>query len=162
MKIRSRIALILSLFGLVTAACDPSPASVALATGPSSFTADANFSPTPIRLTPLTVTRCGFGSAFGTSFHLVITAGAHDLRMDRLTLELLDGTHLGGPSVTIPSFEFATQRASLLIRAGTTRDFPVHADFGCLARRPFALRGNVFLFDGFAMPQTFVLESRIQ
>ncbi len=162
MKIHSRIALTLSLLGLVTAACDPSPASVALANGPSSFTAGANFSPTPFSLVPLADPRCGFGSAFAASFRLVVTAGRRDLRMDRLTLELLDGTHLGGPSVTIPSFEFATQPASLFIRAGATRDFPLRADFGCFAGRPRSIRGDLFVFDGFGLAQTIVLESRIQ
>src|ERR671931_618817 len=101
MTVRSRIVLTLSVLAALTAACDPSPASVALSTGPSSFAAGANFFPTPLRLTPLLGTRCGgFGSAFGTSFHLVVTAGRHDLRMDRLTLQLIDGTHVGGPSVT--------------------------------------------------------------
>jgi hypothetical protein len=152
------------MLSFLATACrlDPDPASVALSTGPSSFAAGANFLPTPILLTPFADARCGFGSAFAASFRLVVTAGRRDLRMDRLTLQLLDGTSLGGPSVTIPSFEFATQRASLLIPAGTTRDFPVRADFGCFARRPFSLRGNVFLFDGFGLAQTIVLESRIE
>jgi len=162
MTIRSRIVLTLSLLAVVTAACDPSPASVALTTGPSSFAARATFSTTPIRLTPLAGTRCVGGSAFGTSFHLLITTGVHDLRMDSATFQLIDGTHLGGPSVTIPSLEFATQPTLLFIRAGTTRDFGLHADFGCFAGRPFSMRGNVFLFDGFGSRQTFTLESKIE
>lgn len=163
MTIRSRIALTLSLLAVLTAACDPSPASVALSTGPSLFDAGARFNPTPIPLTPLTGARCGIGSlAFGTSFRLVITAGARDLTMDSATLQLIDGTHLGGPSVTIPSFDMVPQPALLFIRAGTTRDFALHANFGCFTGRPRALRGNVFLFDRFGVRQTFTLESTIQ
>jgi hypothetical protein len=162
MTIRSRIVLTLSLLSVVTAACDPSPASVALSTGPSSFAAGAKFSPTLIPLTPLAGTRCASGFAFGTSFHLVITTGVHDLRMDSATFQLLDGTHLGGPSVTIPSMEFATRPTLLFIPAGTTRDFFLHANFGCFAGRPFSMRGNVFLFDGFGSRHTFTLESRIE
>jgi hypothetical protein len=162
MTIHSRIVLTLSLLAASTAACDPYPASVALSNGPSSFDAGANFFPTPIPLTPLVGARCGFGSAFGTSFHLVITAGRQDLTMDRLTLQLIDGTHLGGPSVTIPSFQFTTQRSLLFIPAGTTRDFGLHADFGCFAGRPFSMRGNAFLFDPFGISHTFLLESTIE
>jgi hypothetical protein len=162
MKIRSRIVLILSPLALVTAACDPYPSTIIVSSGPSAFAAGATFSQTPIRLTPLTGTRCGFGSAFGTSFHLVITTGVHDLTMDSATFQLIDGTHLGGPSVTIPSMEFATQPTLLFIHAGTTRDFGLHANFGCFAGRPFSIRGNVFLFDRFGSRHTFTLESRIE
>ena len=161
MKIHSRIVLSLSLLALVTTACDPSPSSVALAVGPSSFHADATFTPTPLVLTPLGSAGCGFGSAFGLSFNLVITAGAHDLTMDSVTLQLLDGTHLGGPSVTIPSLQVAPQGAALFVHAGATRRFPLHADFGCVTGRPHSLRGNVLLFDPRGARQTMVIEGRV-
>ena len=164
MKRQALVVLGLGMLSFLATACDldPDPASVALSTGPSSFRAGANFLPTPILLTPFADARCGFGSAFATSFRLVVTAGRSDLRMDRLTLQLLDGTSLGGPSVTIPSLEFARQPPSLFIRAGTTREFALQPRFGCFAGRPRSIRGDLFVFDGFGLAQTIVLESRIE
>jgi hypothetical protein len=162
MTIRSRIVLTLSLLAAFTAACDTDPATILVGSAASSFTAGATFSTTPIRLTPLVGTRCAGGAAFGTSFHLLITTGVRDLKMDSATFQLIDGTHVGGPSVTIPSLAFATQPTLLFIPAGTTRDFGLHADFGCFAGRPFLMRGNVFLFDPFGSRHSFTLESRIE
>ena len=162
MTMHSRIVLTLSLLAVATAACDPSPGSVALSNGPSSFAAGATFSPTLIPLTPLAGARCVSGFAFATSFHLVITTGVHDLTIESATFQLIDGTHLGGPSVTIPSVDFATQPTLLFIRAGATRDFGLHANFGCFAGRPFSMRGDVFLFDQFGTRQTMRVEGRIE
>src|SRR5205085_10985011 len=93
MRLRAAFVVTLGMSGFLTAACDPSPASVALVSSASSFTAGGNFSPTPIPLSPLGGVRCPGGFAFGTSIQLIITAGARDLTLDRLTLHLLDGSN---------------------------------------------------------------------
>jgi hypothetical protein len=156
------IMLGLGMLGFVTAACDSSPGSVSLVTTASSFTPAAEFSPNPIRLVPFGGARCPGGSFFGTTFRLIITAGVRDLTLDSVTLRMIDGSNLGGPSVTIPSLELGERFGSTFIRAGTTRAFGMNPSFDCVAIRPRSLRANVFLFDGFGMRQTLVLESSIQ
>ena len=150
----------LVLAGLVTAACYDSPAGVRLTTGSSSLTPVGIFAPNPIALTPLSV-GCARGAAFGTSFNLVLSAGAHDVTLDSVTLHLIDGTNLGGPSVTIPSLDLSSQFGSTFIRAGTTRAFALHPTFGCLPFQPRLLRGNALVLDGQGMTQTLLLESAI-
>src|SRR5437867_4580177 len=90
---------------------------------------------------------CPGGSSFGTTFRLMITAGVCDLTLDSVTLRMLDGSNLGGPSVTIPSLELARRFGSTFIRAGTTRGFGLSPSFDCVAIRPRSLRGDAFVFD---------------
>ena len=75
---------------------------------------------------------------------------------------MIDGTNLGGPSVTIPSPELATQFGSMFIHAGTTRAFALRPTFGCMANQPRSLRGNAFVFDDQGRGQTLPLEGSIQ
>ena len=156
------IVLSLGMLGVVISACDDSPDGVLLVNTATSFTPAGIFSPNPINLAPLGGPQCPGGFAFDTSFHLIITAGVHDLTLDSVTLHMIDGTNLGGPSVTIPSPELATQFGSMFIHAGTTRSFALRPTFGCIANQPRLLRGNAFVFDGQGRRQTLPLEASIQ
>jgi hypothetical protein len=53
---------------------------------------------------------------------------------------MIDGTNLGGPSITIPQPELSARFGSTLINAGTTRDFALRPDFGCVSGAASALR----------------------
>ena len=99
---------------------------------------------------------------FDPTFHLFITAGVQDVTFDSVTIHMIDGTNLGGPSVTIPRPELSTRFGSTLINAGTTRDFALRPEFGCIARLPTALRGSALLLDHRGMPQTIVVQGRVQ
>ena len=162
MRLRAAFVLTLGMLGVFAAACDPSPGSVALVSSASSFTPGGNFSPNPIPLSLLGGVRCPGGFAFGTSIQLIITAGARNLTLDRVTLHLLDGSNLGGPSVTIPGIDAAGGFGPPFIRAGTTWNFALRPTFGCITGRPRLLRGNAFLFDPFGLAQTIVLEGAVQ
>jgi hypothetical protein len=156
------IVLSLVVLGVLIAACDDSPGRVLLVNTATSFTPGGIFSPNPIRLAPLGGAQCPGGFAFGTPFNLIITAGVHDLTLDSVTLHMIDGTNIGGPSVTIPSPELATQFGSMFIRAGTTRSFALRPTFGCMANQPRSLRGDAFVFDNQGRRQALPLEGRIQ
>jgi hypothetical protein len=156
------IVLGLGTIGLVTSACDPSPGSVSLVTTASSFTPAVEFLPNPIRLVPFPGGQCPGGFFFGTTFRLMITAGVRDLTLDSVTLHMLDGSNLGGPSVTIPSLELTRRFGSTFIRAGTTRAFGLSPSFDCVVIRPRSLRGDAFLFDDQQRRLIIPLEGRLQ
>ena len=157
------VVLSLGMLGVLISACDDdSPHRVLLLNTATSFTPGGIFSPNPIRLAPLGGVQCPGGFAFGTTLNLIITAGVHDLTLDSVTLHMIDGTNLGGPSVTIPSPELATQFGSMFIHAGTTRAFALRPTFGCMANQPRSLRGDAFVFDNQGRRQTLPLEGSIR
>ena len=162
MKIRALVVLTVGILGLLTAGCDDGSPARLLNVATTSFALDGRFSPNPIALTPFTSPACRDGLAFASPFHLFISAGVHNLTLDHVTIHMIDGTNLGGPSITIPQSEFAAQSASLLIHAGTTRDFVVRPDFGCFTTRPRLLLGNAFLVDPFGVMQTIAFDGTVQ
>jgi hypothetical protein len=146
-RFRALVVSSLALSGFITAACDDS-GTVRLVSQASSIDASGRFSPNPLPFAQTASVSCSSGGfAFAPSFHLVVTAGARDLTLDHATIHMIDGTNLGGPSVTIPQSQFSARTPSLFIRAGSSRDFAVALNFGCSTTRPRALAGNLFLFD---------------
>lgn len=150
------------MLSIISAACYDSPRGVRLTTGASPLTPAGNVAPNPIRLTPLGGGLCPGAVGFGTSFNLVLSAGADDLTLDSVTLHLLDGSNVGGPSVTIPSLELSSQFGSTVIRAGTTRAFAFRPTFGCVAFQPRFIRGHARLLDRRGVALAVPVESRIQ
>lgn len=161
MKIRALVVLFVGSLASITAGCESSPGRL-LNVATTSFSPDGRFSPNPIPLTPFTGVGCRDGFMFASPLHLVITAGVHDLTLDHVTIHMVDGTNLGGPSITIPQSQIALQSSSLFVHAGTTRDFVVRPDFGCFTTRPRLLLGNAFLVDPFGMMQTIAFDSAVQ
>ena len=156
------IVLSVGVLGVLIAACDNTPDKILLLNTATSFTPAGTFSPNPIRLAPDGGPQCPGGFAFNTQLNLIITAGVHDLTLDSVTLHMIDGTNVGGPSVTIPPPELATQSGSMFIHAGTTRAFALQPAFGCMANQPRSLRGDAFVFDNQGRFQTLSLEGSIQ
>jgi hypothetical protein len=150
------------ILSFITAGCYDMPEHVPLLNG-ADFRPGLSLEPTPIRFTPLNAFPCtGGGFVFDPFFHLIINAGVRDVTLDSVTIHMIDGSNLGGPSVTIPRPELAARFGSTLINAGTTRDFALRPDFGCIGRAPTALRSSALLLDGRGMPQTIVLQGRVQ
>jgi hypothetical protein len=75
---------------------------------------------------------------------------------------MIDGSNLGGSSITIPQPELAARFGSTVILSTATRDFALRPDFGCIARVPTALRGSAVLVDQRGVPQTIVVQGRVQ
>jgi hypothetical protein len=152
----------IGMLGFITAGCYDMPEHAPMLNG-ADFRPGLSLEPTPIRFAPLGAFPCtGGGFVFDPSFHLFITAGVQDVTFDSVTIHMVDGSNLGGPSVTIPRPELATRFGSTLINAGTTRNFALRPDFGCIARLPIALRGNAVLLDPRGVPQTIVLQGSVQ
>jgi hypothetical protein len=154
--------LIVVIVGAITAGCDDQPDAVRLVNGVD-FRPGISIAPTPIALAPLSDVPCPLGGvAFDTTFHLIVNAGVHDVTLDSITVHMVDGSNLGGPSVTIPQPELSARFGSMLIAAGTTRDFAVRPNFGCVPAAPTALRSNTFVVDSRGIRQTMVVEGRVR
>jgi hypothetical protein len=150
------------MLGAITAGCYDMPEHVPLLNG-ADLRPGISLEPAPIRFAPLSAFPCtGGGFVFDPSFHLIVSAGVRDVTLDSVTIHMIDGSNLGGPSVTIPQPQLATRFGSTLINAGTTRDFALRPDFGCIGRAPTALRGSALLLDNRQIPQTIVVQGRVQ
>jgi hypothetical protein len=91
-------------------------------------------------------TACAVGPVFTTGFDLVIAqTGAVNVFVDRVTLHLLDGSNVGGPSITFPRSQLTAMFGSTLL-AGT-RVFSFLPQFACLLRRPGSITADVLLMD---------------
>ena len=154
--------LSIGILSLITAGCYDMPEHAPMVNG-ADFRPFISLAPTPITFAPLSVFPCtGGGFVFDPSLQLIITAGVNDVTFDSVTIHMIDGSNLGGPSVTIPRPELATRFGSTLIRAGTTRDFALRPDFGCVTVLPATLRTTAVLVDSGGGPQTIVLQGRVQ
>jgi hypothetical protein len=154
-------ALSLGMLGLVTAGCDDS-GQATLVSRASSIDTTATASVTPIVLAPTVNVRCSTGFAFDSSFHFIVTAGIRDVTLDSVTVHLLDGSNVGGPSITIPRPELAAQSGATLIRAGSTRDFALRPAFPCIANTPQSLSASGVLLHTNGMTQTVVVAGRVR
>jgi hypothetical protein len=150
------------MLGLITAGCYDMPEHAPMVNA-ADFRPGLTIEPTPINFIPPSGVPCPLGGfAFSPSFHLVVTAGVQAVTLNSVTVHMIDGSNLGGPSITIPQPELATRFGSTLITGGTSRDFALRPDFGCVARVPTALRGSALLLDQRGVPQTIVVQGRVQ
>jgi hypothetical protein len=152
----------IGLMALITAGCDDPPQGVRMVNG-ADFRPGISLSPLPITFAPSGAFPCtGGGFAFAPSFHLIVSAGVRDVTLDSVTIHMVDGSSLGGPSVTVPRPELTTRFGSTLINAGTARDFALRPDFGCIGSAPTALRGTALLLDQRGIAQTAVVQGRVR
>lgn len=150
----------IGVLGLITVGCDDPPVGVPLVNG-ADFRPGVSLAPLPITFEPFGALPCAGGFVFDPSFHLIVSAGVGDVTLDSVTLHMIDGSNFGGASVTIPRPELTTRFGSTLINAGTSRDFALRPDFGCIARPPTALRGSALLLDRRGLPQTVIVQGRM-
>jgi hypothetical protein len=64
------------------------------------------------------------------TFNIAVIA-ATTVSVDHLTVQMIDGTHLGGPMVTIPQADVTRQFGTLVIVGGTQRVFTVRPRVAC-------------------------------
>jgi hypothetical protein len=140
------------------AACDrtTSSAGTLIALAPTPVLA-AHISPHTLPLF-VAATACTSGTAFTTGFDLVIgQTGSADVFLDRVTLRLIDGTNLGGPSITIPQVQLNSMFGST--RVVGTRAFAFQPQFGCGLTRPWSIAGTVVLNDAEGTVRTFGVDA---
>jgi hypothetical protein len=136
----------LAVFGLVAAfafpACDDEGPSAAMAFVPTAsstlpaITASINPGiPGPV------VFACP-GGPIASNFQIAISA-SQTVDLDQVSIQMIDGSHLGGPMVTFPSPLLTSQFISRRILAGTTRTFTFNPRFVCGATRPQAVSAQI-------------------
>lgn len=73
---------------------------------------------------------CMVGSHVIHRFGIGITA-VSTIDINHVTVQMIDGTHLGGPAVTFPSAMVAQQFGTVRLVGGTTRTFLAQPDVVC-------------------------------
>ena len=139
---------LVSAAAIATSACDNDNGVGRLSTAPT-VAAFVIVSPGLINLTALGGFNCP-GQGFSPSFDLIVTANGASRSMSAATFTLIDGTTVGGPSITVPSPQLSSQFGSTVIVAGTTRSFGMHPTFSCPGIpvvTPHAMRATVTLVD---------------
>ena len=160
-----RVAMAVMCVGmssLITAGCDDMPEHAPMVNA-ADFRPGISLEPTPITFISPSGVPCPLGGfVFNPSLHLVVTAGVQDVTLNSVTIHMIDGSNLGGPSITVPQPELAARFGSTLIVSTSTRDFALRPDFGCIVRVPTALSGSAVLIDQRGVPQTIVVQGKVQ
>ena len=133
---------------IATGACDNNNGVGRISTAPT-VAAFVIVSPSLINLTALGGFNCP-GQGFSPSFNLIVTANGSSRSMSAATFTLIDGTTVGGPSVTVPSSQLSSQFGSTVIVGGTSRSFAMQPIFSCPGIpivTPQAMRATVVLAD---------------
>jgi hypothetical protein len=94
-------------------------------------------SPQVLIVAPITTSACAFVPPFDTDFSLIVSAGFESLTVDSVTLQLIDGSHVGGPMVTFPQPDLQRMFGSLVVV--DTRTFAFRPRFGCGSIQPQSL-----------------------
>ena len=131
-----------------------------IAFSPTPAIAAAQFFPQTLPIALVTTT-CASGLVFTTGFDLVIVqTGPVNVFMDQVTLHLLDGTNIGGPSITFPRPQLNAMFGSMLV-AGT-RAFGFQPQFGCGLQRPVGIVAEVVLIDAEGSRRSVSVNARFQ
>jgi hypothetical protein len=85
--------------------------------------------------------------AVATSFDIVVIPSSQtDVFMDSVTLSLITGENVGGPSVTFPSPDLTRMFGPTVVVS--RRAFTFRPQFGCQASKPSSMTVGVVLTDG--------------
>jgi len=136
------------LAAAATGACDNNNGVGLITTAPAA-TAFVIVSPSLINLTALGGFNCP-GQGFSPAVTLFITSDGATRSMSAATFTLLDGTTVGGPSVTVPTIQLNQQFGSTVILANQSRSFAMQPIFSCPGVpvvTPHAMRATVLLTD---------------
>ena len=141
---------------LAVAACDDviSRRGTSIAFSPTPEIA-AQFSPQVLPFA-LVTSSCAVGPVFTTGFNLVIFQERPSF-LDQVTLHLLDGTNMGGPSITFPSSQLNGMFGSTLVV--NSRAFSFRPQFACGQTRPRSILGMVVLRDAVGVVRTISVDA---
>jgi hypothetical protein len=103
----------------------------------------------PSTVRPVAVISTGFPFAATASlcpFDLIVGA-SRTVTLDHVTVELIDGTNLGGPMIPVPPPRTTGRSDPALIIAGTTRTFGFQPFFPCSTVVGNVVSVRAFFFD---------------
>lgn len=95
-----------------------------------------------------------------TTFAVVIAAPT-PMRVDNVTIRLIDGSNLGGPMVTIPQPGLTAQFGTTVVSAGIPRTFTFTPQFACGSGTtlPSQVMGQISLMDSAGLPHTVTVSA---
>ena len=152
------LAVLLATLGLI--ACEGGTSARAPLNGPLSPSDVVGVKITPAALTVAAsaALACSFGPAVATVFGLeVVPSASRRVTLDRVTVRLVDGSHLGGPMVTFPRPELDRMFGSTVF-AGS-RTFTFQPSFGCGVSQPRALSAELAIVDENGAPHTVTVSA---
>jgi hypothetical protein len=138
---------------IALSACDAATGPVGLITTAPSVIAAVNAS--------ISFVSVGQAPAFGISgctgsqsagFDVVIVASV-PMQLNHVTIQLIDGSNLGGPMVTFPQASLSTQFGTTNVVAGVARTFTFWPQFSCVAVRPARVAAQLRLVDATGAPR---------
>src|SRR5262245_27805741 len=91
---------------------------------------------------------------FGSSINLAVTAGRNNLFLDSASFQLLDGSNIGGQTITFPRAGLSAQFGDTIVRSRASRVFALTPAFGCANVRPRFLRADARLVDELGVTQS--------
>lgn len=116
-------------------------------------------SPAVVTAVPVVTVGCPFVPPFSTDFTLVVSAST-DLFVQGVTIRLIDGSSVGGPTLTFPQAELTSRFGSTVVAAGG-REFPFHPQFGCGVIVPSAITAEVVVADRSGRTQTLTARASV-
>ena len=140
---RVAASILLAAGSLLCVACDDVTTAIGTPVAPTN-------APFVGRLDSLTVAStarifgCSLSAPFG-SVHVALTATAANLSVDRFTIQMIDGTNLGGPMVTFPQPQLRSMFGTTVLVPGRTSVFALQPSFGCPVFAAGALRTQAFI-----------------
>jgi hypothetical protein len=137
------------LLALVVSACSDTHTGTATAgTGPSALS-PVNASISTLTMTPdapfVYESNVTTGQRCTAKFNMIVAA-LQTVTMSSATVHLIDGTNLGGPSITFPQAVLTSQFGTTVVVAGATRTFAFSPQFGACATA-HSLSANLLFVD---------------
>jgi len=142
-----RAVFAIAVCALVVAACDGSPL------GPEPRNPTVSFG----SVTPASVTASLQGCnapALLPNVTLVVTAQRSNVFVDTVTIHMVDGSNIGGQSITFPRAGLDSLFGTTLVRAGSNRSFILNPSFACGSLLPRGLQADVTMIDASGARQT--------
>jgi hypothetical protein len=152
MKVRAlSFSLLFSVAALAVAACDDSHRTLISVGAPVTPTATVlalKIVPQSPPVISASGQFCPLAQVFTIGFNLifVVPTNQPNLFIHAATFQLVDGTTLGGPSVTIPQVQLANMFGSTVVIDKTS--LPFTQGFTCVTIQPQAIAAQVVLVDG--------------
>jgi hypothetical protein len=161
-------ALLLGLFTTIaaTTACDDHSTAIhvgstVLPSSPSPVVV-LQIQPTLLAVQTLPFFGCPFFPPLTTDFRLFVPPPEVSLRLDSVTIHLIDGQGVGGTPVPFPHPDLVRLFGSPVVLAGVPRSFPFTVQFGCFPLAPTLLTADVTLVTTAGTPLVTTLSAAIQ
>jgi hypothetical protein len=92
-------------------------------------------------------------SSSPSDFRLIVNAPNTAVTLNSVTLHLLTGNNVGGPSITFPQAGLTSTFGSTFVSRGGSRTFVFPPPFGCSSMHPCKIQADATFVDASGMQQ---------